>query len=64
MACAEHDERMRPYNTSNDFRVVSDPHASNQSIPSLTRSNFNWYRPGSEGAGTSIMTSASCPPSR
>jgi hypothetical protein len=27
--------------TNNVFVVVGDPHASNQSMPSLTRSNFN-----------------------
>jgi len=31
----------RSYRTSKLCVVVSDPHASNQSMPSLTRSNFN-----------------------
>ena len=34
--------RWASYHTRNGFIVVSDPQASNQSMPSLTRSNFNW----------------------
>ena len=49
------------YLTTNGFRVVGEPLFSNQSMPSLTRSNFNTYLPGVFGATISMGTLDLCP---
>ncbi len=49
------------HETTSSRTVGSEPHDSNQSMPSLTRSNRSRYVPGVEGSGTSIATSARPP---